>query len=406
MSTPLRILLLSNGHGEDAVGARLGAEVEHRLPKAELLAFPTVGRGEAYGALKIPILGPRQAMPSGGLTLHSPMLLWQDLRAGWLPMTCRQLATLRALQTDLLIVVGDVYALLLSGLVRAERRYYVQTLVSVLHSEAEGGKDVIPLHRRFMERFTVPELYLIRRLATHTYLRDEATATHLRARGIEAVSALGNPALDIPYPRPLFTVPAPPVVALLPGTRTYAAASLRRMLEALACWPQATGMVAWAASEAPPEASGWQWRAGLEISSEIGGEARGLLGGYTRGQQHVPLFRNRFADVLGSAQLVLGTAGTAHEQAAALGLPVVAFEVPPHYTRAFLRNQRRLLSHALTLAPPRPEAIAGALRELWDDPSRYRRAVQTGPARMGRRGGSRNIVCDILRHEGEVCSSR
>ena len=165
------------------------------------------------------------------------------------------------------------------------------------------------------------------------------------------------------------------------------------MLGVLSHWPEATGVVAWGVDDAPPEVKGWQWSAQSEIYT------RGLEGVYTRGQQRVPLFRNRFTDILGSAGLVLGTAGTAHEQAAALGLPVVAFEVPPHYTQGFLQNQQRLLSHALTLAPPRPEAIAGALRELWNDPTRYELAAQTGPARMGPKGGSETVVRDILKRE-------
>ena len=332
-----------------------------------------------------PSWGPRQAMPSGGLLFHHPALLWGDVRAGFAGMTVRQVGALRRLETDLLIVVGDVYALLLSTLVRTHMRYYIQPLVSVYH---QGGRG---LNRRFMEMFTGLERTLIRRTVAHTYVRDEPTALHLKKTGLKNVSALGNPMLDMLEPKRALDIPlSSPVVALLPGTRAYAEESLRSMLAALSGWPEATGLVAWARG-ALPRVEGW----GLESYEEDE-----LVNIYRRGAQCVYVLRNRFADVLHAADLALGTAGTANEQAAALGLPVVAFPVPPLYTQGFLKNQKRLLSNALTLSEPKPDALAAALKELWHDRERYERAARGGHERMGRPGGTQAIITDILRREG------
>ena len=386
----VRVTFLSNGYGEDAVGALLLGEMRERRLDARFAAFPTVDAGRAYEPLGVPILGPRRVMPSGGLLLHSPALFWRDVRAGFLGMTGRQLGALRSFETDLLIVVGDVYALLLSNLVRTRARYYVQPLVSVYHGG--GNKLDHRLNRRFMETFTGLERSLIRRTVAHTYVRDAPTAVYLKKTGLNNVSALGNPMLDMLKPQKALNVPlTSPIVTLLPGTRAYAEESLERMLMVLSLWPEATGLVAWA-REALPRVEGW----GLEPPNKNAEHA----GVYARGAQRVFVLKDRFADILHAADLALGTAGTANEQAAALGLPVVAFPVPPFYTRSFLENQKRLLSDALTLSAPEPNAVAVALKKLWGDRDLYERAARAGRERMGEPGGTRAIIKDILRREG------
>lgn len=385
----MRITLLSNGHGEDVVGALLAEALRACDPTVALQAFPTVGAGRAYEQLGLPVLGPRRTLPSGGLMLHTAGAFWADLRAGFLPMTAAQLCALRGLEADVLVVIGDLYALLLGSAVRARWRFYVQTLVSVQTSvqvsvqglrSQEGRRSP---NRYFMERFSLPERYLMRRLLRHSYVRDAPTAAFLAGYGLP-VSAFGNPMLDALEPASALEVPlTPPVVALLPGTRSYQAAALDMMVRALERWPEATGLIAWP-GEVPPV--GWPWQP--------------VAAGVWRASERLYLATGRFAEVLEAAQLVLGTAGTANEQAAALGRPVVAFPVPPLYTAAFLANQRRLLGDALTLCEAAPERIVDALRSLWAHPGSYKRASQAGRARMGGPGGARAIACDILSRAG------
>ncbi len=376
----MRVTFLSNGYGEDTVGVQLAEALRAFEPTLTLQAFPTVGLGHAYTRADITLTGTRCNLPSGGLMLHSLSAFRGDMRSGFVPLTWRQLRDLRRLATDVLIVVGDVYALLLGNLVRAERRFYVQTLVSSHHSaqSAPADKRYLRPNRYFMERFSTPEKVLMRR-NVHTYVRDAPTAAFLTRSGLE-VSALGNPMLDaikpvVPLPLPLTS----PVVALLPGTRRYKAAALETMLAALATWPEATGLVAWT-DAAPPDA---RW----EIVAD----------GIWRRGERLWLVSNRFAEVLSAADLVLSTAGTASEQAAALGRPVVAFPVPPLYTEAFLVNQQRLLGDALIRCRAEPHALGAALRDLWHDPARYHAASEAGRARMGEGGGAATIAADILR---------
>ncbi len=390
MSAP-RIILLSNGHGEDAIGVLIAEELLRQRPDLQMQAYPTVDRGTAYERLDIPILGPRQLMPSGGFLLHSLPYFLSDLRAGFLPMTLKQLRDLRRLDTDILLVVGDVYALLLSQFINTKERYYMQPLVSVYHQQELNKR---PWNRYFMERFSGLERRFINRSVRQTYVRDAPTVAYLQELGIVGAKALGNPMLDALTAKDgdiAQALPKQPKIALLPGTRRYAVDSLTLMLAALSHWPEATGLVAWAGGElVTSNFPGWQQQPPEAAIA-------GLKAIFRRQDQTVYLFERRFAEVLHSSDLALGTAGTANEQAAALGLPVVAFAVPPLYTTAFLQNQKQLLAEAVTIARAEPLAIATALRQLWTDKARYAEAALAGKERMGPSGGAAAIAADILR---------
>ena len=50
-----KILLISNGLGEDSIGAVIAADLKRHF---SVSAMPIIGTGEAYLAKKIPVLGP------------------------------------------------------------------------------------------------------------------------------------------------------------------------------------------------------------------------------------------------------------------------------------------------------------------------------------------------------------
>jgi uncharacterized protein (TIGR03492 family) len=380
-----KVTLLSNGHGEDAVGVLLGTEIRRLRPDIHVSTYPTVGVGSVYEDAGFDVLGPRRAMPSGGLTLHSATTLMRDLRAGFVGLTMRQWGDLVRLETDLLLVVGDIYAQLQSALVRTNTRFVYQTLVSASHGygRPKGG-----VRRLFMEVFTPLERMLMRRLADRVYVRDAATETLLKGLGVPNVSFLGNPILDAATGHPITSLSEKgfPVV-LVPGSRRYAGAALGVMLESLLQARGFTGAVAWLGGNLP-HYPGWRL--------EAGNWEQGVKGVLRREGQEVWVFEGRFDDLLAGAHLVLGTAGTAHEQAAGLGIPIVSFPLPPDYTEAFLANQRRLLGPALTISSADPNEIARNLVYFMSSKMARHTAAQAGRSRMGPPGGSRAIVRDLL----------
>ncbi|MGH2400803.1 MAG: lipid-A-disaccharide synthase-related protein, partial [bacterium] len=68
------VLIVSNGHGEDAVGALLARRL--RASGVTVFAYPLVGTGEAYA--DITRLDPRRAFPSGGFGFRGS---WKMLAA-------------------------------------------------------------------------------------------------------------------------------------------------------------------------------------------------------------------------------------------------------------------------------------------------------------------------------------
>ena len=61
----MQLLLLSNGHGEDLSGARLGKALQQQ--GASVRAVPLVGDGAPYRQAELPIAGRTQSFSTGGL---------------------------------------------------------------------------------------------------------------------------------------------------------------------------------------------------------------------------------------------------------------------------------------------------------------------------------------------------
>ena len=377
----MRVLVLSNGHGEDVIGSRLARHLQSAAPGIELTAFPLVGTGSAYRAAGLAVQGPVRQLPSGGLTFHSTANFMADLRAGLLPLTLGQLRQLRwSDRPDAVIVVGDVWALALSLLtgLPARRRFAVQTLVSV--RQATGA---VPLpNRLLMERITPLEAWLQRRFTQRVWLRDSETAAALKLRGVSQAEYAGSLLFDAPPVRSAATDGRQ--VLLLPGSRDSASESLGHMLALVRKFPDVSWQTAWAAGDFP-EPAGWHLLPGEPAVLE-------------QGAFRVELHRGAFEQLLSRASLAVGTAGTALEQAAAAGVPVLTFALGARHSPAFVANQERLLSGALTVAAsPDAAVLAPLVRKLLEDPSARAEAARAGALVLGRPGGLPRIAQETAR---------
>lgn len=379
------LLLISNGHGEDAVGARLARALHQQRPDLHLQAFPTVGSGRGYQGAPVELTGPLRALPSDGMTFRSVEALLGDLRAGILSVTVAQLRSLRALSPALVISVGDVWAEAMALLPRTRNRYAVQTLVSERLNDGRLllGPSV------FRQRFTRIERTLLVRSFRRVFVRDPDSDAALRRGGVDIVRYLGNPMrdeLDVDEPgRPPLELRRP-VVALLPGTRRHAQEALERMLDASSRLAPHTLLLPWAREEEPRLPPRWSrddTRDGVVRyrDAERGG---------------VALLRTDFADALAHADVAVGAAGTAQEQAASIGVPVVAFPCGPEYTPAFLASQQRLLGASLMVVEGTPQSLATAVNALLSDPDDRRRRGDIGRERMGPAGASHAIAAEVI----------
>lgn len=372
-----QILLISNGHGEDIIGAALGGALQ-ALGYA-LQAVPLVGRGQAYRRAGIPRLGPCRELPSGGFALQSAAALWADLRAGWFSMSQAQYRAVRKAARGALatLVVGDVYALGVGVVFGGQPLFLMQCRSSL----RVGGRP-----------YSVTERLLMRR-AARVYTREPEGAVWLRARGLPQACYLGNPMLDALDEGPLEV--SPPYLLLLPGSRQDAYWSLPVMLEACRRLRDTalTPVVAWAGL--PLE--------GLEAQG-FRLEATGRREGVTHRLSHpdgtvVYLLQRAFGAALRGSRLALSTSGTAAEQAAGYGVPLVGFPTPgPQYTPGFAQTQKRLLGDALMLTEPSPEAVVRGVRAFLSSEALLERARAAGKAAMGEPGAAARIALDIHQH--------
>ena len=349
------------------MGALLAREL---APDADVAALPLVGMGLAYAG--VPLLDPRAPLPSGGFGARGRGW-FADLRAGGVGLVSRQRRTLgrRRGRVSHAVAIGDVFCLWMTAAAGTP-----VTLIATAKSSRHDPHGWL-------------EIQLLRRLAGRVFARDEETAGGLRAAGIDAVY-VGNPLMDAIGHAATETLRRPDchVVLLLPGSRVDAYRNLSALLRlADAVAPHMP--VRWLCALAPTLD-----RSAVAASAAAAGwsAADTLL---TRGAATV-LLTTDFSGGVRDADVVVSLAGTASEQAAGMGRPVVAFPgAGTQFTPAFLAAQQRLLGDALVAASGWTDAAADVRRLLGDPDERLRRSA-AGRLRMGPPGAVARIARSIL----------
>ena len=249
--------------------------------------------------------------------------------------------------------------------------------------------------------------FCIARHAEVTLTRDEPTAKSLAARGVRARWAGNLMMYGVAHP----DAGALPIdedalrIAVLPGSRRNAAANagdavrrLRSVAAALApARVQAFVSVAGnAAADDMAESIAAQGVSLQPTAVQTGVVARSRP---SETNLDVVLVRGRFAELLAAADIAIGQAGTANEQAAGLGKPVIAASDPgkaPQRAGWYRQRQQRLLGDALLVLPGDDrEFVDGVLRLIRDQQQRERMS-RAGRERMGGPGGSARVAETVL----------
>lgn len=373
-----RVLFVTNGHGEIAIAARIARELPAAISADHLALVGDVRHQED----RLRDVGPRRAMPSGGLiAMGNVRNIARDVAGGLLVHTLAQLRFLRGVRGTyhVAVAVGDVFALIMALRAHARRTIFVGTAKSVF---------VAPYGR--MEEQAI-------RRADAVFVRDEPTTVRLRDHGIAAQAA--NVIVDLHESgtqplEPQFR----PSIALFPGSRDSAygdAVQLARIVRALAPrHPQlgallsiAPGLDAAAMRDALRNDG---WTVDLRPDPQRPFVLRD-------GQRTViATWRGPIGAMLAGCELVLGQAGTANEAAAGAGIPVVAYEQSsrPSWYR---KRQIGLLGEALMVVRGAPPQAAAHIEDLLSDPQRRAVMAQEGRRRMGSRGAAARIAAEIER---------
>ncbi|WP_088890693.1 lipid-A-disaccharide synthase-related protein [Leptolyngbya ohadii] len=405
----MRLLCLSNGHGEDTIALRIVQALQQQSQSMsqplEIAALPVVGEGQTYQQQGIPIVGTVKAMPSGGFVYMDGKQLARDIRGGLLQLTRTQMRTVRtwAQEGGFVLAVGDIVPLLFAWWSRvpyafiatAKSEYYLRDEHGLLprqswfeRLESWSGSVFLPWERWLMSRPHCRAVFPRDRLTTHFLKRWKIPAFDL-----------GNPMMDGLEPagqmfRSLNEDSLPLTIALLPGSRApeayenwglivQSATALQKMM------PDRS--LLFVAATVP-----WLDREQLQHTLRVQGWRQQTEDSFEQTNARL-ILTQAFNDCLHQADLGIAMAGTATEQLVGLGKPVVSLPGKgPQFTFAFAEAQTRLLGCSVTMVQ-RPQMVPPAVTALLQDPDRLYQIQQNGQQRMGTGGAAARIATHLLR---------
>jgi uncharacterized protein (TIGR03492 family) len=427
----LRLLVLSNGHGEDIIAVRILQELQRQPNPPEIFALPLVGEGRAYQQLNIPLIGSVRTMPSGGFIYMDGRQLARDVRGGLLQLTFSQLKAIRRWVNSqkklgnkrAILAVGDIVPLLFAALSganyafvgTAKSEYHVRDEVGLLPKKSQGGS-----WENFSGSVYHPwERWLMsRRRCQAVFLRDALTTEILKQWPIPALS-LGNPMMDGLEPTfsssQFYSVAShqqetvrPFVVTLLPGSRppeaynnwesiTIAVSALLTSLQQRNSTFHTSGTLVFLAAIAPGldcnilsqrvQSQGWRTASECPISLP---DPNVLT--FKQRNAYLLLTQQAYNDCLHLGDVAIAMAGTATEQFIGLGKPAIAIPGKgPQYNLGFAQAQSRLLGSSLILVE-QPAEVAKIVQSLFRDPDNLQIIAENGVRRMGKPGAALRIA--------------
>jgi uncharacterized protein (TIGR03492 family) len=363
-----RLLIISNGIGEDSVGA----EIARRLPAGfEVDAYPTLGSGRYYEGI-CRVVGPRADLASQGSRIDRGTVA-RDIATGGLATIPPGLAFMRSSRKgyDRHLVIGD--------------------FIGVAGCWLSGIRNITYLDvykTGYGRPYAAIERWIIKRTCRTVFNRSERLAATLVADGVDA-RAVGNVMMD--------TIPTAgydttsrrtrqQAVLLLPGSRDLTVVNFALQVEALLRLPEELRpdvFLALAAGVDPEElatAAGLRWH---EATESFSGDLR------------VHAAHGALGDLAAAADLVLSQAGTATIQSLGLGKPVITFVRKGERMKRFL-EENRLFGEARLIVDADPALLSEMIARLLSDPAEMVRLGGIGRERIGGPGAIDTII-DSLR---------
>lgn len=396
----MKLLVLSNGHGEDEIAVRIIEQLQNITNNLELAALPIVGQGYAYKKINISIAGRVQQMPSGGFIYMGGNPLWQDLRGGLIQLTSDQIKLVRRWGKGggCILAVGDIVPLIYAYFSQANYAF-VGTAKSEYYLRDESGwlAKTSWLEKNFGSVYLPWERWLMSRPACKAvFPRDSLTTKILQQCSIPAFD-LGNPMMDgitTETEKMQQVVTNKLSILLLPGSRMPEALNnWQRILTAVAELLQALkqeqlefiAAIATALNLKPFLESaitqGWQIKAEHFQNATL-----------TKDKVTLILSQNSYQQLLQQANMAIAMAGTATEQFVGLGKPAIIMPGEgPQFTYAFAEAQSRLLGCSIIMVDS-PTEVGAAIAKFINDPNLLAQISLNGKRRMGEAGAAYRIA--------------
>jgi len=374
------LLIISNGHGEDNIGALLSDKLREVLEgEIPVKALPLVGKGIAYLERNIEIVASFPSLPSEGLAKYGVLNFFRDLKAGLVDQLKKQIRLLSEIKEKiwLSLCVGDVFLayLVFWGL---KRRVFLLLVGRTVRTRP----------------FSIFEKNILKKCTQLIWTKDEETYRALSSFLPQAVY-VGDPIMDLGgdsfCEQDFFWRKKGGFrVVILPGSRNQQLEKLSVLLKAVFLVSQEAS-VEWVLVKAPNQS----------LEELVAFAPDWYCDGDCFWKKGVPvrIFCGPVASVAKGADLVVGFGGTAHQICAGLGIPVLAVGGKEK------KSQKKILGEAVKVVLPEVKAIKENLLCLLNDSEKRAEMSRIGRERMGSPGALDRIagqIKELVGAEGAV----
>lgn len=339
------IIVVSNGHGEDAIATNIIVELQKKVANVDISPVNLVGSGGMYRHIGLQPCFDNPIFPSGGF-IRNVFDGFKDIQAGLINHILFQYRYIKKIgqHADMVIAVGDIFALWMAASSRCKSLYFLPTAKS----------DMFMRHNAL-------EKWFIKRHVKKSYPRDQKTTNSFLKNGLNA-AYFGNPMMDnLKTETKIFNDNNQEfIVAILPGSREEA---YKNCLYCLKLIQNCAGdnAITWCLAKADS----------IELSKIAALSGWTIIADQSLTYLKDPLsdsklfISNNFKAVINQADACIGLAGTANEQAAFLEKPVICFEgFGPQTTLKRFQEQRQLMGKNIVVCQPRSiENIVTTLKE-------------------------------------------
>lgn len=361
----MRVLVISNGYGEDAMAAFLARELSRHVDLVE--ALPTVGPGKSYDGI-CETVGPRGDLASEGHRKVGSLL--KDFQHGLAFTAVSHVKFMRdnKARWDKVVTVGDIIGPLLSF----AGGYKVDLHIDVYNSG-------------YARQYSAAEKQALKRTTKKILCRDDILAGSLRALDLDAGFA-GNLMMDTV---PELDIDIAPLcagkvgVTLLPGSRAAAPKLFAVEMDAINRLSQKYPLVILVPVATGVDVGSLIQSAGLRNLIDqnlIGDEHLGVAASFDQTEVH--FFEKGIGTLARQSRVVVGQAGTAGFQSAGLGIPTIAL-VPDDARPQRVRRNERLMGESRITSPVDALQLANKLEPLLKDKAEAERRGKIGIERMG-----------------------
>jgi len=359
----MRVLIISNGYGEDAMAATLASALSKHV---DVEALPTVGPGNAYSGI-CEVVGPRGELASEGHRKVGSLI--KDFQNGLAVTAVKHVKYMRDNRGrwDKVITVGDLIGPLL----------------------AKSGGHRVDLHidvynSGYARNYSAAEKYALRRCVDKVLCRDDILAGSLRAVGMDAGFA-GNlmmdtiPSLNLDL-RGLITDKT--AITMLPGSRQGTEKMFSLQMDALNRVSGKHKLVILV-----PLAPGVELAPLLKKTNLKQVETPLLGAGHLAVAQSfdgtmVHFFDKGIGTLARSSLFVVGQQGTAIFQSAGLGTPVITLVADDARPSRVQRNER-LMGESRVSSTQDVSSLARKLEIYLNDPKKTQARGKVGVERIG-----------------------